>query len=102
MVNLDVVFKVFSFEDKIYYFVLIFNFKGLEVVIEVGVKEVVVFGVVFEFFLLKNINCFISESLKCFEVVFDLVSENKIKVRGYVLCVMGCFYEGKILFSVVI
>lgn len=49
--NLDVVFKVFSFEDKIYYFVLIFNFKGLEVVIEVGVKEVVVFGVVFEFFL---------------------------------------------------
>ena len=96
MANSDAVFKVLSPEDKIHYSALTPNLKGLEAAIEAGAKEVAVFGAASESFSQKNINCSISESLKRFEAVFDLASENKIKVRGYVSCVMGCPYEGKI------
>jgi len=94
MANSDAVFKALSPEDKIHYSALTPNLKGLEAAIEAGAKEVAVFGAASESFSQKNINCSISESLKRFEAVFDLASENKIKVRGYVSCVMGCPYEG--------
>ena len=96
MANSDAVFKALSPEDKIHYSALTPNHKGLEAAIEAGAKEVAVFGAASESFSQKNINCSINESLKRFEAVFDLASENKIKVRGYVSCVMGCPYEGKI------
>lgn len=97
MANSDWVFKALSSEADIRYSALTPNLKGLEAAIEAGAKEVAVFGAASESFSQKNINCSISESLKRFEAVFDLASKNSIKVRGYVSCVMGCPYEGKIL-----
>ncbi|WP_285801350.1 hydroxymethylglutaryl-CoA lyase [Alteromonas sp. ALT199] len=97
MANSDSVFKALSSEADIRYSALTPNLKGLEAAIEAGAKEVAVFGAASESFSQKNINCSISESLKRFEAVFDLASKNSIKVRGYVSCVMGCPYEGKIL-----
>lgn len=97
MANSDSVFKALSSEADIRYSALTPNLKGLEAAIEAGAKEVAVFGAASESFSQKNINCSISESLKRFEAVFDLACKNSIKVRGYVSCVMGCPYEGKIL-----
>jgi len=58
------------------------------------VQEIAVFGAASEAFTQKNINCTIEESLTRFQTVMDIAKENKIKVRGYVSCVMGCPYQG--------
>jgi hydroxymethylglutaryl-CoA lyase len=65
------------------------------------VQEIAVFGAASEAFTQKNINCTIEESLTRFQTVMDIANEHKIKVRGYVSCVMGCPYQGEIDLSVV-
>ncbi len=73
------------------------NVKGLESALATGgVDEVAVFGAASEAFSQKNINCSIEESLKRFKPVAKLALDNKIKVRGYVSCVLGCPYTGAI------
>ena len=72
------------------------NTKGLESAIELGVKEIAIFGAASESFTQKNINCSISESLKRFESVCLEASKHNIKIRGYVSCVLGCPYEGMV------
>ena len=91
--------KVFSLIDKkpdISYPVLVPNQKGMELAIESGVREIAVFAAASEAFSQKNINCSIRESLERFEPVMEMAKNHKIKVRGYVSCVMGCPYEGEI------
>ncbi|XP_066191157.1 hydroxymethylglutaryl-CoA lyase, mitochondrial isoform X4 [Sylvia atricapilla] len=61
-----------------------------------GAKEVSIFGAASERFTEKNINCSIEESLERFEEVMKAAKEVNIPVRGYVSCVLGCPYEGKI------
>ena len=78
------------------YSVLTPNMQGLEAAMAVGVKEVAVFGAASEAFSMKNINCSIRESLERFRSVVQMASDNDIKVRGYVSCVLGCPYEGDI------
>lgn len=72
------------------------NLKGLENAIAAGAREVAIFGAASESFSQKNINCSIAESLERFEAVCALAHEHRIKVRGYVSCLVGCPYEGKI------
>ena len=61
---------------------------------EVGVKEIAVFGAASESFSQKNINCSIDESINRFQDVCNFAIKNNIPVRGYVSCVLGCPYEG--------
>ena len=60
------------------------------------VTEIAVFGSTSEQFSQNNINCSISESIDRFREVTDVVKERypKVKIRGYVSCVLGCPYEG--------
>eukprot|EP00816_Leptocylindrus_hargravesii_P010392 CAMPEP_0196823278 /NCGR_PEP_ID=MMETSP1362-20130617/86826_1 /TAXON_ID=163516 /ORGANISM="Leptocylindrus danicus, Strain CCMP1856" /LENGTH=371 /DNA_ID=CAMNT_0042203099 /DNA_START=115 /DNA_END=1231 /DNA_ORIENTATION=- len=60
------------------------------------VTEIAVFGSASEQFSHNNINCSISESIDRFREVTDIVKEHypKVKIRGYVSCVLGCPYEG--------
>ena len=83
-------------KPKISYPVLTPNLKGLERAVETGVQEIAIFGAASESFSQKNINCSIQESLARFEPVVQAAREKNIKVRGYVSCVLGCPYEGKI------
>jgi len=78
------------------YPVLVPNLKGFDAAIEVDAKEIAIFTAASEAFNKKNINCSIEESLKRFEDVFASATEKGIKVRGYVSCVVGCPYEGRI------
>lgn len=91
---------------------LVPNMKGLETAIACGVKHVAVFAAASETFSRKNINCSIEESLSrffAFWIIFKFqlalfrygeVVKNALKegltVRGYVSCVVGCPYEGKV------
>lgn len=78
------------------YPVLTPNLKGYEGAREAKADTVAVFGAASESFSRKNINCSIEESLERFRPVFDAAKADGVKVRGYVSCVLGCPYEGKV------
>ena len=78
------------------YPVLTPNLKGYEAARAAGATEIAVFGAASETFSKKNINCSISESLDRFRPVVEAALMEKIKVRGYVSCVLGCPYEGEV------
>ena len=52
-----------------------------------------------ETFSKKNTNCTVSESLKRVEEIISEVKKYNIKVRGYLSCVLGCPYEGKVSYE---
>ena len=78
------------------YPVLAPNLKGFESARAAGATEVAIFGAASESFSKKNINCSIAESLDRFRPVAQAAKAAKIRVRGYVSCVLGCPYEGEI------
>jgi hydroxymethylglutaryl-CoA lyase len=78
------------------YPVLVPNLKGLEAALAAGVKEVAVFAAASETFSQKNINASIAASLERFRPVLERARPQRVRVRGYVSCVMGCPYEGRI------
>ncbi|XP_063782683.1 hydroxymethylglutaryl-CoA lyase, mitochondrial-like isoform X1 [Pseudophryne corroboree] len=78
------------------YPVLTPNLTGFQAAVECGAKEVAIFGAASELFSKKNINCSIEESLQRFKAVTAAAKEVNIPVRGYVSCVLGCPYQGKV------
>ena len=75
---------------------LVPNQTGMEQAIQHGVQEIAIFGSASEVFSQKNIGCSISESIDRFRVVVDMAKEHKIRVRGYLSCVVGCPYQGEV------
>lgn len=82
--------------DGVDYPVLTPNLKGYEDAKDAGAKTVAIFGAASETFSRRNINCSITESLERFRFVTDAAAADKIRVRGYVSCVVACPYEGPI------
>ncbi|KAM4677889.1 hydroxymethylglutaryl-CoA lyase, mitochondrial-like isoform 2-T2 [Discoglossus pictus] len=78
------------------YPVLTPNLTGFQAAVACGAQEVAIFGAASELFSKKNINCSIEESLQRFKLVTNAAKEANIPVRGYVSCVLGCPYEGKV------
>ncbi|WP_207868980.1 hydroxymethylglutaryl-CoA lyase [Pseudomonas sp. 51_B] len=72
------------------------NLRGFEDAVAAGVKEVAVFAAASEAFSQRNINCSISDSLQRFEPIMNAALEHGVRMRGYVSCVLGCPYEGKV------
>ncbi|EEB17137.1 hydroxymethylglutaryl-CoA lyase, putative [Pediculus humanus corporis] len=83
-------------KKNVRYPVLVPNLKGLESAIEAGVEEVAVFTAASEAFTKKNTNCTIKESLDRISKITNLAQSENIKLRGYVSCIVGCPYQGKI------
>jgi hydroxymethylglutaryl-CoA lyase len=90
------VFAQIQRNDAITYAALAPNWRGFEDALAAGVKEVAVFAAASEAFSQRNINCSISESLERFAPIMEAARLHGIKVRGYVSCVLGCPYEGKV------
>jgi hydroxymethylglutaryl-CoA lyase len=78
------------------YQVLTPNMKGFEDAAAAGAKAVGVFAAASETFSRKNINCSIDESIERFRPVCEAAAARGIKVRGFVSCIAGCPYEGKV------
>ena len=90
------------------------NIQGYRAAVECGVREVAIFGAASESFSKKNINCSIAESLARFQPVLEAAREDGVAVRGeagragreeerlrvcvagYVSCVVGCPYQGRV------
>lgn len=80
----------------VHYTVLTPNLKGFENAVAAGAVDVAVFGAASEAFSRKNINCSIAESLSRFHPIVDAAQKLGVRVRGYVSCVLGCPYEGRV------
>lgn len=78
------------------YPVLVPNEQGLEAALDAGAREIAVFGAASESFSRRNINASIAESLQRFAPVMARAQAAGVPVRGYVSCVVGCPYEGRI------
>lgn len=78
------------------YPVLVPNEQGLDAALEAGAREIAVFGAASESFSRRNINASIAESLQRFAPVIARAQAAGVPVRGYVSCVVGCPYEGRI------
>jgi hydroxymethylglutaryl-CoA lyase len=96
--------EVFTRVDKqpnVSYPMLVPNLKGLELALEAGVEEIALFAAATETFSQKNTNCSIAESIERFNEVIDHAQAARVKIRGYVSCVLGCPYEGEVSFDTV-
>lgn len=80
---------------------LVPNLRGLQEATEAGCQDIAVFAAASETFSQKNINCSIAESLERYESVIKEALAAKLRVRGYVSCVLGCPFEGEIALSAV-
>jgi len=78
------------------YPVLVPNMQGFEAACAAQVEEIAVFGAASESFSRRNINCSIAESLERFRPVAAAAIARGMRVRGYVSCVLGCPYEGRV------
>lgn len=90
------VFTSIQKNPKVHYSALVPNEKGMIQALQAGATEIAVFTAASETFNQHNINCSIAESLSRIAVVLTLAKEHKIRVRGYISCVLGCPYEGDI------
>lgn len=84
-----------------HYPALVPNLKGLEEAVAAGCRDIAVFAAASETFSQKNINCSIDESLERYESVVNAALAAKLRVRGYVSCILGCPFEGEIAASAV-
>lgn len=90
------VLRALPAREGVSYPVLVPNLKGFEAALAAGATEVAVFAAASETFSQKNINCSIAESLERFAPVLAAGRAAKVRVRGYVSCVLGCPYEGEV------
>jgi hydroxymethylglutaryl-CoA lyase len=76
--------------------VLVPNYKGYQAAHAAGAKVVSVFAAASEGFSRANINCSVAESIERFKPVVARAKADRVKVRGYVSCVLGCPFDGEV------
>lgn len=78
------------------YPVLIPNVRGLENALAAGATAIAVFTTPSEQFSQKNTNCTVAESIARLQEVVTVAKQNKVWIRAYISCVLGCPFEGEI------
>ena len=96
MANTGDVLKKVRRNDEVSFVALVPNMMGLDAAIDAEVDEIAIFSAASETFSHKNTNCSIAQSFERFQPVVEKSRALGIPIRGYVSCVLGCPYEGKI------
>lgn len=96
MADSAAVFTQITRRPDVTYAALIPNLRGFEQAVAANADEVAIFAAASEAFSQKNINCSIAESLTRFEAVTLAAQAQNIPVRGYISCVAGCPYSGRV------
>jgi len=96
MADSAAVFEGIQRHKDVIYSALTPNLKGFEAALAVNADQVAIFAAASESFSQKNINCSIEKSIERFKPVIESAHKNKLKVRAYVSCILGCPYEGAI------
>lgn len=82
--------------------VLVPNARGFADALAAKAKYIAVFAAASESFSRRNINRSIEESLAEYRPIVTEARAKGLKVRGYVSCVLGCPYEGRVPVSAVV
>ena len=90
------VFNLIDRSGSTTFVALVPNMIGMSAALKSSVDEIAVFTAASETFSQRNTNCSIHESFHRIRPVMELAKDQKIPVRGYVSCVLGCPYEGKV------
>lgn len=90
------VFSTIKKQPGLRYSALVPNERGMHNALNAGVREIAVFTAASEQFNQRNINCSIEESIQRFLPVIKIAREQRMKIRAYVSCALGCPYEGAI------
>lgn len=96
MAETDKVLAQIRHGKNVSYPVLVPNMKGFQAAQAAGVTEIAVFIAASESFSQRNTNCSIAESLARIQPVCAAAVDDRIRVRGYISCVLGCPYEGDV------
>jgi hydroxymethylglutaryl-CoA lyase len=96
MASSDQVLRGISHVKGAEFHVLVPNEKGYDAARAAGAEVVSVFAAASEGFSRANINCSIAESIERFKPVLARAGDDRIKVRGYISCVLGCPFDGEI------
>ena len=96
MVGSAEVLRGVSGHTRTEFHVLVPNEKGYEASQAAGAKVIAVFASASEGFSRANINCTVAESIERFKPVLARAKADRIKVRGYISCVLGCPYDGEV------
>jgi isopropylmalate/homocitrate/citramalate synthase len=96
MADHDAVMRGIQRRPGVVYSALTPNLKGFEAAVAAGATEVAVFAAASETFSQRNINCSIAASFERFLPVLRAAGMAGVRVRGYVSCVLGCPYEGRV------
>jgi hydroxymethylglutaryl-CoA lyase len=96
------VFTALGRREGVTFQMLVPNMKGFEAARDAGTEEIAIFASASESFSQKNINCSIEESFGRFAPVLEGAGEAGMRVRGYVSCVLGCPYEGRVSLHAVV
>jgi hydroxymethylglutaryl-CoA lyase len=75
---------------------LVPNLKGLEKALTTQLKQIAIFTAASNTFNQRNIHCDIKESLARCKAVVEAAKVEKLQVRAYISCVLGCPYEGNV------
>lgn len=78
------------------YPVLVPNKQGMQRALDAGVDTIAVFIAATETFNQRNINASTAIAMQRLTEVVDIARDNRVAVRGYVSCVLGCPYEGAV------
>ena len=84
------------------YPVLVPNLRGLQRALSAGVREIAIFTAASETFSRININAGIVESFVRIGEIAASALTSGLRMRGYVSCVLGCPYEGRVSLDVVV
>ncbi len=96
MADSQAVFEGIKRQDKVIYSALTPNLQGFESALDSKADEVAIFTAASEAFTQKNINCSIEQSIERFIPLIEAAKNERLRVRAYVSCILGCPYEGKI------
>ena len=88
--------------DGVDYSALVPNMRGLDGATRAGMKEVAVFMAASQTHNRKNINKSTEDALTTYRGVVGEARSRGMRVRGYISCVYGCPYEGRVPVSQVL
>ncbi len=99
MENSNIVYNKILKNKKTLYPLLVPNIIGLQHALESNVQSICVFATASETFSKKNTNASIEKTKKNIKEILKIAIKNNLKIRGYMSCVLGCPYEGKVSYK---
>ncbi|UMP00047.1 hydroxymethylglutaryl-CoA lyase [Amycolatopsis sp. EV170708-02-1] len=96
LADAEALFAVIERAEGVRYPVLVPNERGLERALDLGVRDIAVFGSATESFAERNLNRSIDESLEMFAPVVGRAREAGMAVRAYLSMCFGDPWEGEV------